>query len=147
MTLRQPHRTTARRGATIVEAAVVISLFLLFLFSIFEYGRYVMMENLLVNAAREGCRYALVHSQDPTVVADVQAQVRSRLGGQDTQLPDLNISVFPTNSPSAALSTINPDDPITVRVTGTFSTMLPSMFFLPSSFTIRSSSIMTCEGN
>lgn len=147
MVLRHPVRTPARHGATIVEAAMVLSVFVMVLFSIFEYGRLVMLENLMVNAAREGCRYALVHSQDATVVADVRAQVRAHLGGQDAQFPDLAITVFPTDSPAAALNTLNPDDPVTVQVTGTFQTMLPSLLFLRSSIQLRSSSIMTCEGN
>ena len=50
-----------------VETAVVIGLFMLFLFSIFEYGRLVMLENLIINAAREGCRYAVVHSTGPSL--------------------------------------------------------------------------------
>ncbi|HEY1377429.1 MAG TPA: TadE/TadG family type IV pilus assembly protein [Gemmataceae bacterium] len=136
-----------RRGATAVEFAAVLSVFLLFLFSVFEYGRFVMMSNLLINATREGCRYALVHSQDATVVADVQGVVRSRLAGQVNQLPDLNIQVYPTNNPAAALNTTNPDDPITVMATGTMTSLFPKLPYLPNSFTLRSSSVMTCEGN
>jgi hypothetical protein len=34
-----------------------------------------------------------------------------------------------------------------VRMTGTFSTMFPTLLFLPVSFQMRSSAIMTCEGN
>ena len=53
-----------RGGAVTVEMAAIISVLVLFLFSVFEYGRYVMIENLLINAVRDGCRYALVHCQD-----------------------------------------------------------------------------------
>jgi Flp pilus assembly protein TadG len=146
MTTRRAARVR-RRGATAVEVAAVLSVFLLFLFSVFEYGRFVMMSNLLINATREGCRYALVHSQDATVVSDVQGVVRSRLAGQAGQLPDLNIQVYPTNNPAAALNTTNPDDPITVMATGTMTSLFPKLPYLPNSFTLRSSSVMTCEGN
>lgn len=147
MIVRPASRIRIRRGATVVEVAVVISVVILFLFSIFEYGRFVMMENVLINGVREGCRYALVHSQDVTVVSDVQAVVRQRMGGLDSQLPDLDVQVFPTDNPGAALSTLNPDDPITVRATGTFKTMFPTLLFMPVTLTLRSSSVMTCEGN
>jgi Flp pilus assembly protein TadG len=147
MTIRPSAQARRRRGATAVEFAVVLSVFILFLFSVFEYGRFVMMSNLLINATREGCRYALVHAQDATVVADVQTVVRSRLAGQVNQLPDLAISVYPTNNPTAAMSSTNPDDPITVMASGTLSSLFPKLPYLPSSFTIRSSSVMTCEGN
>ena len=145
--MKQTPLRNRRRGATAVETALVLSVFILCLFSIFEYGRFVMLEHVMINGSREGCRYALVHSQDSTVVADVQALVKTRMGGQDAQFSDLNIQVYPTNNPTAALSTLNPDDPITVRVTGTFHTIFPTLLFLPISFQMRSSSIMTCEGN
>ncbi len=147
MFIRPSARQRRRRGATAVEFAAVLSVFLLFLFSIFEYGRFVMITNLLINATREGCRYALVHAQDATVVADVQTVVRQRLGGMDSQLPDLNIQVYPTNNPTAAMSSTNPDDPITVLAFGTLTALFPKLPYLPNSFTIRSSSVMTCEGN
>ena len=147
MTVRRPHRSPARRGAVAVEAAFVISIFLLFVFGIFEYGRVVMLYNLLVNATREGGRYALVHSQDATVVADVTTQVQQRLSIQVGQFTTLQVSVYPTNNPTAALNTLNPDDPITVKVTGKFNTLLPSLLKLPPSITLTSATVMTCEGN
>jgi Flp pilus assembly protein TadG len=147
MMIRRPDRAAARRGATTVEVAVVISVALLFLFSIFEYGRYVFVENLLINAVRDGARYALVHCQDATVVSDTQAVVTAKMCGMNTQLSGLTITVFPTNSPSSALNTTNPDDPITVQATGTFKALFPQMPYIPSSFTMKSASVMTCEGN
>jgi Flp pilus assembly protein TadG len=147
MMIRRPVRSRSRGGATTVEMAVVLSVLLLFLFSIFEYGRYVLVENVLINAVRDGARYALVHSQDATVVADAQAVVRQKMAGLDSQLIGLNIQVFPTNSPTATLDLANPDDPITVQATGTFKALFPQLPYLPTTFTMRSASVMTCEGN
>jgi Flp pilus assembly protein TadG len=146
MTMRRS-RAASRGGATVVEVAAVLSVLLLFLFSIFEYGRYLLVENLLINAVRDGCRYALVHCQDASAVADTRAVVRQKMAGLDAQLPDLAITVFPTDNPSAALSSTNPDEPITVQATGTFRALFPQMPYLPTSFTMRSASVMTCEGN
>src|SRR5947209_17575874 len=109
MVLKQPTRPDARRGATAVEVAVVVSVLMFLLLAIFEYGRYVMLEHMLINAVREGARYALAHSQDATVVDDTKALVKQKLAGQDKQLPDLAVTVFPTNNPSAAMNTLNPD--------------------------------------
>jgi Flp pilus assembly protein TadG len=136
-----------RRGATAVEFAMVFIPFILFFFSILEYGRYLMYENMMVNSAREGCRYALVHSQDATVVTDTTNKVKARMAGMEAHIPIFTVEVFPTNSPSANLNTLNPDDPITVRVQGTFKPLFPTLLYLPVSFPIKSSSIMTCEGN
>ena len=85
-----------------------------------------------------------------------QMKFRSRvLAGQEERLkalvnarPDATLAELRDALPTtAALSTLNPDDPITVRVTGTFHTIFPTLLFLPISFQMRSSSIMTCEGN
>ncbi len=140
-------RRPARRGATVVEAAAVISIFILFVLGIFEYGRFVMVQNLLINATREGCRYAVAHSSEANATAAVQAQVRYCMFGFDAQLSGFQVQVYPTNSPGATLDTANPDDPITVRVSGSFPLMFPSLLFLPTSLPLASSSIMTCEGN
>jgi TadE-like protein len=49
------------RGQTLVEFALVAPIFLLILFSIIDFGRYVYYVQVLNNAAREGARYAIVH--------------------------------------------------------------------------------------
>jgi Flp pilus assembly protein TadG len=120
---------------------------MLFLFSIFEYGRYVMIENAMVNAAREGCRYAMCHCQDATVATDVQNVVTQRMAGLNAQLTGFTVTAYPTNNPTAVLGSTYPDDPITVKVTGTFKAMFPAMPYLPTSFAMASASTMTCEGN
>jgi len=57
------------RGQALVEFALVFPLFLLLLMSIITFGLYVFYNQQLQNAAREGARYAAVHSstaQTPT---------------------------------------------------------------------------------
>jgi hypothetical protein len=49
------------RGQALVEFALVFPIFLLILFSIIDFGRYVYYVQILNNAAREGARYAIVH--------------------------------------------------------------------------------------
>ncbi len=59
-----------RRGQALVEFALVFPLFLMVLFSIISFGLYVFYNQQLANAAREGARYAAVHSSTavcPTV--------------------------------------------------------------------------------
>ena len=43
----------------------------MFIFGVFEYGRLLMDWNVLNNAAREGCRYALVNNTSTTISTDV----------------------------------------------------------------------------
>lgn len=72
-------RDRRRRGAAVVEFAVILPLLLTVLFGIIEYGWVFMIRQTLQTAAREGCRVAvLATSVDPYTdvinrVADVMA--------------------------------------------------------------------------
>jgi hypothetical protein len=48
-------------GQALVETALVLPIFLLVLYSIIEFGRYIYTVQVLNDAAREGARYAIVH--------------------------------------------------------------------------------------
>lgn len=63
MIVRPPIRR--RGGATTVEVAVVMSVFLLFLFGIFEYCRFILMFHTTTNASRDAARYAVVNMIKP----------------------------------------------------------------------------------
>ena len=49
-----------RRGASAVEMAIVLPLLLLMIFGIIEFGRAIMVHQILVNAAREATRRAVI---------------------------------------------------------------------------------------
>lgn len=51
-------------GQALTEFAFVLPIFLLILYGIIEFGRYVYTVQMLNNAAREGARYAIVHGSD-----------------------------------------------------------------------------------
>ncbi len=53
--------------AAVVETVFTLPLMLLFVWGIFEYSRYVMMLQVVNNAAREACRYAVMHT-NPVVL-------------------------------------------------------------------------------
>lgn len=48
-----------QRGATLVEAAIVLFIFLVFLMAILEFGRAYNIYQVMTNAAREGARFAV----------------------------------------------------------------------------------------
>lgn len=50
----------ARRGATALEFAIVLPIFLLVIVGIIEFGRAVMVQQVITNCAREGARKAVV---------------------------------------------------------------------------------------
>jgi Flp pilus assembly protein TadG len=65
---RDAHRKQ-QRGATLVETAFGLMLFLLVIFGIMEYGRVVWIYTTLAELSREGSRYAAVHGSSSKVPA------------------------------------------------------------------------------
>src|SRR5580692_4696098 len=62
-----------RRGATLVEFAVVVPIFLLFVMGLVEIGRAFMSSHLLTNAARVGCSQGITGTTVTTYVNGVVA--------------------------------------------------------------------------
>lgn len=67
-----------RRGTTIVEAAFVLPVYLLFVFVLIEFGHAEMIKNMLRGACREAARMGCTEGSSTTAV---QARVRQILGG------------------------------------------------------------------
>jgi len=137
-----------RRGVTLVETAVVLNLFLLLMFGIMEYGRFVMQGQLLINAAREGARYASVNTSTATT-AQIQSYVTSYLAGQ---LPSaLVINVYqadPTTGANiGAWTNTSTGNPIAVEITGTYQPMLPIISILPGPVPVSAKCVTFSEAN
>lgn len=156
MKRRRAARTRRRKGGAIVETALVLPLMLLFLFGIMEYGRYVLSVQVVTNAAREGCRYAVTHTQPVTLggtttgnaTSDVTNAVSKFLIGQ--QLSGQNIQVFQSDSQGNNLGVwtgAQPGQYICVQVTGSFQITVPKLLQFPSSIAVQGQSVMLCEGN
>lgn len=56
-----PRRRLARHGATMVELAIVLPIFLILVFGMLDLSIAVFRWHMLANAAREGARKAIVH--------------------------------------------------------------------------------------
>ena len=78
----QPRRrrgaSLRRKGSTIVETAVVMPVFFLFIFFIIEFGHAMMVSNVLKNAARTSARWGSVGE---ATSADVRQYAQERMGG------------------------------------------------------------------
>src|SRR5271168_36499 len=98
-TTRRGHARSTRRGASAVEAAIVMNVFLLLIFAIFEFGHFVMVKQLMDNAARDGARMASTGALTVTT-AQIQAQVTQELSGQGPS--NLTINVFQANPTTGA---------------------------------------------
>jgi Flp pilus assembly protein TadG len=66
-TLR-PKKQLRRRGAAMVEMAIVLPIFLMVSMGIIEFGRAMMVANMVTNSAREGARMAVLDGSSNTQV-------------------------------------------------------------------------------
>jgi Flp pilus assembly protein TadG len=138
-----------RRGASIVEFALVCGFCLMLLLGVIDFGRILYVNHLLTNAAREGARYAVVHTNDLTT-ADIQNYVRTKLVNQDLQL-NATISVYKVN-PSTGTSVGEWTDAgfgeaIAVKIEGTLHPIFPRLLLLRPAITMERTSIMYSESN
>lgn len=125
-----------RRGASAVEFAMVAPVFFLLIFGMVEYGRMVMVQQVITNASREGARRAVL---DGSTTAGVQSAVTSYL--ESGGIKNAEITVTPDPPSSAAFGA-----PVTVSVSVAFSQVswLPSPMYLGNT-TLRASTVMRRE--
>jgi Flp pilus assembly protein TadG len=141
-------RKTRRLGAAALETALVCIPLFMFIFGVLEYGRMLMAWNVLNNAAREGCRYALVNNTSSTISADVTTQVTNRMAGlNNTAFSSFSVSVSGTHGGAAtSVNNLVAGDLITVTVTGTYQFMNIIPLVTMPKLTITSAPTMVCEG-
>jgi len=125
-----------RRGTAVVEFALVAPLFFLLVMGMIEYGRMVMVQQILTNASREGARRAVL---DGITTANVQTAVNTYLSGASITGATVTVT---SNAPVA------PDyaNSMTVVVQIPFSQVswLPSPMYLGSK-TLSASTTMRKE--
>ncbi len=115
-----------RRGVAAVEFAVVASLLFVLVLGIIEFGRAMMVLEMLNNAARNGVRVGALKGSANT---DVASAVTSALSGAGFSGTTNTIQV---NGATADVSTAVPGDAITVIVQVPYNhvTWLPTSMFL-----------------
>ena len=121
-------RREERSGHVMVEFAVVLPLFLLFLFALFEFGHFFMVRNALTIAAQRAAR---VGASDGSSTADTQTKaeeaVDAIVGTVNATILVKDASIFDTpgvdpetidyaNLPDIALANAEPTDMFLVRI-------------------------------
>ncbi|MBI3838037.1 MAG: pilus assembly protein [Planctomycetia bacterium] len=119
---RWPSGLCHRRGAAVVEFAVVAPVFFLLVFGMIEYGRLVMVQQILTNAAREGARVGVL---DNSTTSDVTTACNRYLSSANIQNATIAVSPSPPSSAPAG-------GPVSVTVSVGFNQVswLPSPLFL-----------------
>lgn len=75
--IRRNRRSAPRRGTTVVETALVLPVFLLFVLGLIELGHSMMVAHVLRSACRQAAR---IGSTEGNSTADVQAKTLQVLG-------------------------------------------------------------------
>ena len=101
MIKRKTTNRNRRRGAALVEMALVLPVFVAVTLGIIEFGRAMMVSQLVTNAAREGARLG---SFDGTTNAEVEEEIRSFLQGS-ANVGSGEVSIAITITPATG----NPD--------------------------------------
>lgn len=128
-----------RRGAAVVEFAIVAPVFFLLVFGMIEYGRMVMVQQILTNASREGARYAVILSTNDTNA--VETRVEDYLESASIRgTPTVSVTWPPSGGS-------DPTQPVTVSVSIPFGQVswLPTPMFVSSTTQLTATSVMRRE--
>jgi Flp pilus assembly protein TadG len=84
-----------RRGVTVVESVLILSVFLLLLFGIFEYCRFLYVLHVTNNSAREGARYAAVNISNPNMTpTTITNHTTQMMSNAQNNLSGYNVTVY-----------------------------------------------------
>ena len=107
-----------RRGSTMLEPALVTSLFLILMVGITDFGRMGFAYNSIAFAAHRAARWASTRgssSGHAAAVADIQAEAQANLTALDKTQLTVAVTWTPNN---------NPGSTVQVQLTYNFKTLL-----------------------
>jgi len=134
-----------RRGAAAVEFAVIAPVFFLMIFGMIEFGRMVMVQQILTNASREGARVAVLDGalrngtvSNPGVIDSIETY----LSNAKINAAGATVTIDPYIPSDAGYG-----EPVTVTVAIPFSQVswLPSSFFDNGAKVLSATTVMRRE--
>jgi hypothetical protein len=126
----------SRQGASVVEAALVVTLLLLLLAGAVDLGRTYHAYIIVTNASREGARFA---SHFPHLPDGIRLMAKMETANSGVTLEDGDITIDPDGGPVLAAG-----EPIRVTIEYDLRTILSGM--LGETITLRSSTQMIVFG-
>jgi Flp pilus assembly protein TadG len=105
---------SSERGATLVEFAIALSVFLVAMFAVIEFGRALWTHNALADAARRGARYASLHSAADAAAVKNVVVYGDPAGGTQAMIPNLTTTNVSVNYSGFGLN----QGTVTVGITG-----------------------------
>lgn len=141
--LRPPY-SRARRGAAMVEMALVLPIFMMVVFGIIEFGRAMWVGNMVTNTAREANRTAIL---DGSTNSEVIAAAKDFLGNAlSVNSADVNVAITITPAtgnpnPGNEVANANARDLVNIEVSVPFAkvSLLPASYLAGKQLVGRSS--------
>lgn len=135
-------------GQSLAEFALVLPIFLVLFFAIFDLGSAVFTFNSLTNAAREGARLAIVNQDSASIIARAETQVSVA----EINAPNVSIDFYqqaPDGTPDTS-STCSPAAVGCLAVVSFESTYRPltpiiGNILFKNGVTFKATSILTVE--
>jgi Flp pilus assembly protein TadG len=121
-------RKRVRSGASVVEFAFVAPIFFLIVLGLVEIGRAFMVQHLLTDAARHGCRFAAI--LEGTDTATIKKTVTDYLDGFGIDAE--TVTVLINDTPGLEASSVGPYTEMTITV----SIPAASVTWLPTGVTM-----------
>ena len=136
MVSRRINRNDKRRGAALVEMALVLPILLLLTFAVIEYGWLTFRASQVNQAARHGARIAVRPAATAEEVEDAVAAIMNGAG-----LTDYTLTITPPDPDTEV------GDPVTVVVSVDYGPIsLTGAAFVPTPETIIGNVTMAKEG-
>jgi Flp pilus assembly protein TadG len=134
--LSSQRRVGQRRGAAVVEFAIVAPIFFMLIIGMIEIGRALMVQQVLINASRVGARQAAMLTSSESAVLGAVTSYCSGVG-----VSHVTATVYPDPATAAAGTAIN----VTTSVAFGNVSWLPAPWFMGGK-TLTSSAVMRKEG-
>jgi Flp pilus assembly protein TadG len=105
----------ARRGATVVEFAVVAPVFFVMVLGLIEIGRACMVTDLLTEAARRACRAGVIEGTSSSAIQSAASNYLTSVGVSsesvnvyvnDTPVGSTNVSAMPAYTEITVVVTV-----------------------------------------
>jgi len=125
-----PVRKRVRSAASVVEFAFVAPIFFLIVLGLVEIGRAFMVQHLLTDAARHGCRYAAII--EGTSTQTIKDTVTNYLADPAFGISAETVTVLINDTPGLEASTV----PAYTEMTITVSIPASSVTWLPTGVTM-----------
>jgi Flp pilus assembly protein TadG len=120
-------RNKNRRGTATVELALVLPLFFMVVLGIIEFGRAMMVSNVVTNAAREGARMAVIDGSTNTSVQQAINAMLTQATGVSASSVTTTITVTAAagnTDPGNQVANAHMRDLISVKVSVPFNSVM-----------------------